>query len=126
MKSENKTEEQIIAEYGVTPASGRMYEVERPFQLNICDGPPVVVEKGQKVFLDVRTGNEMFFSNRVTPCEIGEIFEVVVPFQIVRNGEYVYLEREDVIRLSREEAIALLREHKVKEKRGGSNETQGT
>jgi len=61
----------------------------------------------------------MFFAKKVIPTEIGEIFEVLVPFQVVRDGKYLYLERGDIVKLTQEEAISLLRKQEIKEKRGG-------
>lgn len=120
MKAEaRQAEQETICEYGVGPESGRLYEVQRDFYLNVCDGPLVAVRKGQRVFLDHRTGNQMFFAKKVIPTEIGEIFEVLVPFQVVRDGKYLYLERGDIVKLTQEEAISLLRKQEIKEKRGG-------
>ncbi len=120
-----KEEQETICELGVTPETGVPYEVTRPFYLKICDGPLVALKKGQRVFLELRTGKEMFFSRKVVPIELGKTFEVIVPFQVVKEGKYLYLDRGDIIKLTQEEAIPLLRKQEIKEKRGDRNETQG-
>lgn len=113
-------EEAMFAEYGVAWENTKLYRVENPFFLKVCDGPLKPVEVGTLVRLDSnRTGPYLFDGGKVAPVELGELFEVTQPYRTVGPGtEYVYLEKGDILKLSREEAIPLLRELKIKEKKG--------
>lgn len=113
-------QESVIAEWGITSDGGRLYEVERPFWLNVKDGPLEAVKKGDIVMLGQRTGQEMFLANKVCPIELGEIFEALADFRTINsNGEWLEVKRGDILKLSRDEALTLLRRREVKEKKGG-------
>ena len=109
--------ENEFAEYGIAYESSREYFCEKPFMLRTLNGPLIEVRPGQKVRLGDRLGPELFYANKVVPLLIGELFEVVIPFQVVgAGGEYESVNQGDIIKLDRLEAIKILREGKVKEK----------
>lgn len=111
--------EKEFYEFGCGPEE-KAYRVTRSFFLNTRLGPPVSIPKGALVHLSVQTGTEAFFSNMVEPVDLSKTFEVVHPFRTVQDGEYLDLDRGDLISLSREEGLVLMRELKVREV---SNET---
>jgi hypothetical protein len=123
-KIETQEEAWDFAEFGIFYEHGKMYRVEAPFFLKVNDGPLRSMPIGARVFLDAgSTGPDLFYANKVVPVELGDTFTVIQPFRMVgKDGEYVYLERGDVIKLGRDEAIPLLRELKIKEKPEGRSE----
>jgi hypothetical protein len=123
-KKEFEEKEQAeICEYAIAYDQSRQFKALKSFFLQIRNGPLTAVKAGSLLRLSDRLGNELFFTNKVVPVEIGEIFEVIRPFRMEQAGRWVNLERDDVVKLEEEEAILFLREGKVKEKRGGANET---
>ncbi|MBM4338801.1 MAG: hypothetical protein FJ110_04595 [Deltaproteobacteria bacterium] len=112
-------EENFIAQLGVTLDEGKFYIVEKPFFLQVVDGPLQRVEKGWRLLLSQRFGDEMFFSGRVIPVELGEHFEAVRDFQVIQNGEYFRVKKGDTLKLTKDEAVQFLRTGDVREKRGG-------
>jgi hypothetical protein len=107
-------------EFGISHDEGRSFIVTRAFMMKVLDGPLVRAEAGEVVFLSPELGNELFFSGKVIPCELGEHYEAVKDFQVVQGGEYFRVKKGDVVKLSRDEAISLLRSGDVKEKKGGN------
>jgi len=112
-----ENEEIEIAEFGIAYESSKTFFCEKSFMLRTINGPLIEVRPGQKVRLGDRLGPELFYANKVVPLLIGELFEVVVTFQIVnKSGEFENVNQGDVVKLERSEAIKLLKEGKVKEK----------
>ena len=116
----SKTPDEPICEFGIGPDQGRLYIVRRGFYLKTRIGPLESVKVSQLVRLEATTAEILFFAGKIEPSELAETFEVIHDFCSVENGEFVPLEKGDVLKLSRDEAIPLLRTQRVKERKGGS------
>jgi len=63
---------------------------------------------------------EVFYGGKVTPVNLGETFQAIRPLRTVDgNGEWLDVERGDVLKLDRNEAIKLLRQGTVRELKKG-------
>jgi hypothetical protein len=71
--------------------------------------------KGETVWLSKRTGDELFYCNKVSPRELGQFFRVTRSFRDVKDDEWVDLKINDVLKLERKEAINLLRKQLIVE-----------
>lgn len=117
-KEQQKIEEQVVTEFGVTEADGTIWRVVRSFILQVEDGPSTIIGKGQLVRLSRHTGTMCFSTGKVVPWKLGEHFKVVHPFRIAKDGLWVDLERDDLLKLTFDEAVPLLREKKIVEEKG--------
>jgi len=116
-----KTQEPIIVDQWVVGEGGKLMVVIRPFFLNTKLGPPTPVQKGWLVRVDPKVGEQLFFAAKAEPVELSDTFEVIRSHITVdENGEWLSLEKGDILSLSREEAIPLLRQQKIKERKGGT------
>ena len=112
-------EQAEICEYAIAYDQSRQFKAVRRFFLQTRNGPLTEIKPGDRLRLSDGTGHELFFASKVVPIEISEVFEVIRPFRMAQAGEWVDLQKGDIIKLEKEEAILFLREGKVKEKKGG-------
>jgi len=112
-KKEDVKQQEPLYEFGVRYEEASPYVVEKSFYLSIRFGPPVPIPKGETVWVSKQTAEELFFSCKVAPLQLGEFFRVTRPFLDVQDGQWVNLKINDVLRLTREEAITLLRKQLI-------------
>lgn len=117
-EAEHKKEESVITEFGVTDSDGRICRTRESFWLPTRNGPLESIPKNVLVMVSQRTADELFYSGKAVPEQLGEIFEVLRPTRMVQNGEYLDLATGDILRMGKEEAIPLLRQGVIKERRG--------
>jgi hypothetical protein len=106
---------QEFVEFGIRYEDARPYLTVRSFLLTIKAGPVQPIPKGVTVWLSKKTGEELFYANKVEPLHLGKFFKAVRDFTTVEQGEWVLIHRDDVLELDRAEAIELLRQGKVHE-----------
>jgi len=109
--------DEIICELGVNPDQSPLYRVERPFFLNVRFGPLTEIRKGVLVRLETPTAAMLFFSGKIEPILLAEIFEAIHPFCVDEGGTWIEIEAGDILKLNRLEALPLLRQGKIKERR---------
>jgi hypothetical protein len=113
-----KNQEVIVEEFGST-ADDPVHKVVHGFYLRTRNGPLEVLMPGQLVRLTPATAMEAFQGFQIEPLEIGELFTVVRPIQIVgSDGCWICAGIGDEVRLSKTEAIDFLRKGAVREKKG--------
>ncbi len=115
---ETKEPAEAITQFGVTLDDGELYRVERDFYLDVKLGPLVPVRKGQIVRLSRASAAELFYACKVSPVEIGQVFEALRDFRTVKEGEWLDVVQGDVLKLEKGEALPLLRSGMVREKKG--------
>ena len=110
---------EVVPEFGCREADGEVWIVTRAFMLNLVgvNGPWEAVQPGQRVRLFRKRGEEAFFAAKVEPEHLGDTFEVIAPFRVIKDRQWLHLERGDVVKMTRAEAVPLLRERKVKERK---------
>jgi len=112
-------EGEILTQWGFREEDGKIFRCDRPFLLSLQDGPPQRIEKNALVRVASKLANELFFSKKISPLDLPEIFEAVCSFQSVQpDGTWLRISKGDILKLSRKEALALLRERKIREKKG--------
>jgi hypothetical protein len=120
-------EEKEICEYGVVFDQSRQYIASRSFFLQTRNGPLTGIQPGNLVRLSDRTGHELFLAGKVVPIEVGAIFEVIQNFRTVdASGDWLNVQRGDIIKLNSDEAFSLWREGKIQEKKGKHDENKST
>ncbi len=121
LKKEVMKMEEAIYQYqfGVTDSDGVPYLAVKDFYLQTLFGPLTLIRKGARVMLSPKTGKELFYSSKVEPETLSDVFEIIEPIRTVLNGEWLYAKKGDIVKLTREEALPLLREGKIEEKKGG-------
>jgi len=109
--------QEVIEEFGYP--DGDLYLVTRSFLLRVKDGPLQPVKPGQVVRLSSDSAAEAFLGFKIEPLEIGELFTVLRPIEIVgADGCWICAVPGDEVRLSRSEALDFLRKGLVKQKEG--------
>jgi hypothetical protein len=104
-----KQEQEALCEFGIRFEDLKEYTIELSFYLSVRYGPPIVLKKGERVWLSQATGNELFFCKKVIPSNIPEYFKVTQAFRHVKDGTYVDLQIGDILKLERQEGIKYLR-----------------